>query len=91
MVPMFISEDAAESILFMGRIVWIVRNDPKTEEYTDYQTKFRRDIWEGKDIEYYNKIQALQDQSFNAVKFRKTIEECRIKLTKVLKKILFIK
>lgn len=85
MLPMFISEDSAESILFMGRIVWIVRNDPKKEENSgDYKTKFRRDIWEGKDTEYYAKIKALGEQSFNDVDFKKTIEECRIKLTKYL-------
>lgn len=84
MVPTFINEELAETILFMGRIVWIVRNDPKKDKSTeDYQTKFRRDIWEGKDTEYYTKIQELGNDTFNGVEFRKTIEECRVKLTKV--------
>ncbi|XP_060536121.1 gamma-tubulin complex component 4 [Cylas formicarius] len=85
MLPMFITEDCAESILFMGRIVWIVRNKPAvTEKISDYQTKFKKDVWEGRDMEYYLKIQALNAQNFNAVEFRKTLEECRIKLTKHL-------
>ncbi|XP_066263011.1 gamma-tubulin complex component 4 [Euwallacea similis] len=85
MVPKFISQDSAESILFMGRIVWILRNDPKRMEYTgDYQTNFRRDIWEGKEIEYYNKIRSVGDQSLSAGEFRSVTEECRSKLTKYL-------
>ncbi|XP_066143119.1 gamma-tubulin complex component 4 [Euwallacea fornicatus] len=85
MVPKFISQDSAESILFMGRIVWILRNDPQKMEYTgDYQTKFRRDIWEGKEIEFYNKIRSVGDQSLSAGEFRPVIEECRSKLTKYL-------
>ncbi|XP_076267621.1 gamma-tubulin complex component 4 [Rhynchophorus ferrugineus] len=85
MVPTFINEELAETILFMGRIVWIVRNDPKKDKCTeDYQTKFRRDIWEGKDTEYYTKVQELGNDTFNGVKFKKTIEECRVKLTKYL-------
>ena len=84
MVPMFVTIDTAESILFMGRIVWIVRNDPKRVTDDQYQTKYRRDIWEGKDIEYYKKIQALEKQTFDQVEFQRAIEECRIKLTKVL-------
>jgi gamma-tubulin complex component 4 len=84
MVPMFINEDIAERILFMGRIVWIVRNDPKKVSQDQYQTKYRRDIWEGKDIEYYKKVQALEKQVFNQVEFQHAIEECRIKLTKYL-------
>ncbi|XP_019758234.1 gamma-tubulin complex component 4 isoform X2 [Dendroctonus ponderosae] len=85
LVPSFISEDSAESILFMGRIVWIIRNQPKNDEYAaDLQTKFRKDIWEGKDREYCYKIQALCEKSFNAINFRMVIEECRTKLTKTL-------
>ncbi|KAJ8929921.1 hypothetical protein NQ314_017330 [Rhamnusium bicolor] len=84
MVPLFISEDTAESILFMGRIVWIVRNDPKKSSDDSYQIKYKRDIWEGKDIEYYRKVQALESQTYNNIEFQKAIEECRIKLTKYL-------
>ncbi|RZC37978.1 gamma-tubulin complex component 4, partial [Asbolus verrucosus] len=84
MVPMFINEDTAESILFMGRIVWIVRNDPKRATEDQYHTKYRRDIWEGKDIEYYKKVQALEKQTFDQVEFQRAIEECRMKLTKYL-------
>lgn len=83
MVPLFINEDTAESILFMGRIVWIVRNDPKRSSDDSYQIKYKRDIWEGKDIEYYKKVQALEFQTFNNIEFQKAIEECRVKLTKV--------
>lgn len=84
MVPSFISEDSAESILFMGRIVWIISNKPKKDEYAaDLQTKFRKDIWEGTDREFCAKIQNLGERSFNAINFRMVIEECRSKLTKV--------
>ncbi|KAJ8962678.1 hypothetical protein NQ318_001074 [Aromia moschata] len=84
MVPLFISEETAESILFMGRIVWIVRNDPKSSSNDNYQIKYRRDIWEGKDMEYYKKVQALESQTFNNMEFERVIEECRVKLTKYL-------
>ncbi|CAH0551488.1 unnamed protein product [Brassicogethes aeneus] len=84
MVPIFIDEETAESILFMGRIVWIVRNDPKNSGDENYEIKYKRDIWEGKDMEYYKKLQALESQSFNKALFQKTIEECRLKLTKYL-------
>ncbi|KAJ8924353.1 hypothetical protein NQ315_007149 [Exocentrus adspersus] len=84
MVPLFIDEETAESILFMGRIVWIVRNDPKRTGDDNYQIKYKRDIWEGKDVEYYRKIQALESQTFNSMEFQGVIEECRVKLTKYL-------
>lgn len=83
MIPMFINEDTAESILFMGRIVWIVRNHPKSSS-DQYQTKFKHDVWEGKNIEYYKKIQSLEKRTFDQVEFQRVIEECRIKLTKVI-------
>lgn len=83
-VPKSISEDLAESILFMGRIMWILRNNPKRTEYTgDYETKFRQDIWEGKEMEYYNRIRTVGDQGGNTAEFRNVIEQCRSKLTKV--------
>lgn len=91
MLPTFITEDTAESILFMGRIVWIVRNDPKVAERDHYETKRKRDIWDGKDIEYYRKVQALETQTFNQVEFQRTIEECRIRLTKVRSNSFFVK
>ncbi|XP_057669107.1 gamma-tubulin complex component 4 [Diorhabda carinulata] len=81
MVPIFISEDMAESILFMGRIVWIIRNDPRKSGDENYQIK---NIWGGQDIEYYNKVQMLENQLFNNTEFQKTMEECRVKLTKYL-------
>ncbi|KAJ8977301.1 hypothetical protein NQ317_009318 [Molorchus minor] len=84
MLPMFMSEETMESILFMGRIVWIVRNDPKQSTCDRYQIKYKRDIWEGKDMEYYKKVQSLESQTFNKIEFQQTIEECRIKLTKYL-------
>lgn len=87
MLPTFITEDTAERILFMGRIVWIVRNDPKVSQKDHYETKRKRDIWDGKDIEYYRKVQALETQTFNQVEFQRTIEECRVRLTKVRNKI----
>lgn len=83
MVPLFISKDTAESILFMGRIVWIVRNDPRRNSDDNYQIEYKRDIWEGKDFRYYRKVQALESQTFNETEFQEAIEECRVKLTKV--------
>lgn len=84
-LPKSISEDLAESILFMGRIMWILRNNPKRTEYTgDYETKFRQDIWEGKEMEYYNRIRTVGDQRGNMAEFRNVIEQCRSKLTKYL-------
>ncbi|EFA06296.1 Gamma-tubulin complex component 4 homolog-like Protein [Tribolium castaneum] len=83
MVPMFITEDTAESILFMGRIVWIVKNHQKTNT-DNYQNLHKPDVWDGKDIEYYKKIQALETQIFDQMEFQRVIEECRIKLTKYL-------
>ncbi|XP_050515476.1 gamma-tubulin complex component 4 [Diabrotica virgifera virgifera] len=85
MVPLFISEDLAESILFMGRIVWIIRHGPnKPGGDNNYQIEYKRDIWEGQDVEYYKKLQLLESQPFNNIEFQKTIEDCRVKLTKYL-------
>ncbi|XP_023024643.2 gamma-tubulin complex component 4 [Leptinotarsa decemlineata] len=84
MVPLFISDETAESILFMGRIVWIVKNDPKKSRDENYRIKYERDIWEGKETDYYRKVQGLESQTFNNIEFQSTIEECRVKLTKYL-------
>ncbi|KAI4467885.1 gamma tubulin complex protein [Holotrichia oblita] len=67
-----------------NRIVWIVRNDPKKTEDVSYQLKYRRDIWNGKDVEYYQKIQRLENYPFNLANFDKTIEECRLRITQYL-------
>lgn len=66
----------------MGRIVWIVRNKPKSQtgDMDDFE-----DIWEGKDYEFYQKIQVLEKKPFELVEFIKVIEDCRSKLTKVKK------
>ncbi|KAF5269803.1 hypothetical protein FQR65_LT05849 [Abscondita terminalis] len=87
MVPSNIPLATAETILFLGRIVWIIRNDPN--RYTDdkYQLKIKRDIWEGKDFECYRKLQILEEAPFNSTLFHSTIEECRLKLTKYLWKV----
>lgn len=61
----------------MGRVVWIVRNGPK-EEY-----KHQRDVWEGKAMEYYKKLQDLEDEPFHMPRFNQALEECRLKLSKV--------
>ncbi|CAG9821376.1 unnamed protein product [Phaedon cochleariae] len=84
MVPLFMSEETAESILFMGRIVWIVKNNPKQCDNENYHIKFKRDIWESKDADYYRKVQELENDTFNNIGFQIAIEECRIKLTKYL-------
>lgn len=83
MVPPIISLETAETILFIGRVVWIVRNDPKRYSDDKFQLKFKRDVWEGKDAEHYRKLQALESHPINLAVFDKTIEECRLKLTKV--------
>ncbi|CAG9862982.1 unnamed protein product [Phyllotreta striolata] len=84
MVPSFMSEDLVETILFMGRIVWIIRNDPSKCKEENYQVENKREIWEGKDNKYYMKIQTLESKAFNNIAFQKTIEECKVKLTKYL-------
>lgn len=87
MLPLIIPLDVAETILFMGRIVWIVRNDPK-KSLDDDNAKYKRDIWDGKDVEYYQKIQALENKPLELNEFIKTIEMCRLKLTKYLWKVM---
>ncbi|KAG5872317.1 hypothetical protein JTB14_018989 [Gonioctena quinquepunctata] len=82
MVPLFINDDTAESILFMGRIVWILKNDPKKCLDENYRIRYERDIWEGKDLDYYKRLQNLESETFNNIEFQSTLEECRIKLTK---------
>lgn len=84
MLPSIISKGTAETILFLGRVVWIVRNDPRKSEDTGYQLKNKRDIWDTKEVEYYQKIQRLENYSFNLASFDKTIEECRLKITQVI-------
>ncbi|KAB0803192.1 hypothetical protein PPYR_00162 [Photinus pyralis] len=88
MVPINISMETAETILFLGQIVWIIRNDPKTYFDDKFQLKFKRDMWDGTDVEYYRKLQSLENVPFNSNVFDKTIEECRLKLTKYLWKIM---
>lgn len=89
LLPSIISRETAEKILFLGRVVWILRNDPKKTEDVGYQLKYKRDIWDGKDIEYYRKIQNLEKYPFNLTSFDKTIDECRLKLTQVINIIYF--
>ncbi|CAH1962098.1 unnamed protein product [Acanthoscelides obtectus] len=84
MVPVFIDTDTVETILFMGRIVWIMRNDPKKSTNETYEIKHKRDIWEGKDYEYYRRIQSLEKKTFDAIEFKMIMEECRVTLTKYL-------
>lgn len=84
MLPSIIPVELAETILFMGRIVWIVRNEPEKTSSDDNKLKLLRDVWNGKEVEYYKKIQSLENKPFNLEKFNKTIEECRLQLTKYL-------
>lgn len=84
MVPVHISLETAEAILFVGRMVWIVKNDPRQFEATGgTQLVFKSDVWEGNEAEYYRKLQGLEDEPLNAASFDRAIEECRLKLTKV--------
>lgn len=84
MLPKSISVKTAETILFIGRIVWIIRNNPKMADDEKYQLKLKKDIWEGKDAEYYKAIKSLEKRPFNVSEFEKTIQECKLKLTKFL-------
>lgn len=83
MVPIFINEDLAESILFIGRIVWIIQNDPKKTKSDKYHIRYKRDM-EGKDSDYYEILKNLEDNNFNNNEFQRIIESCRNKLTKYL-------
>lgn len=83
MVPINISLETAETILFLGCMVWIIKNDPKQFSSDEFHLKFKRDIWDGEDVKYYRKLQVLQNRPFNSANFNKVIEECRQKLTKV--------
>lgn len=87
LLPSNIPSDVAETILFMGRIVWIIRNKAEIYNKNDKSSlQHRKDVWEGKDIEYYKILQSLEKSSFNLFLFKTKIEECRIKLTKVVEK-----
>ncbi|XP_044746717.1 gamma-tubulin complex component 4 [Coccinella septempunctata] len=84
MVPIFINEDIVESILFMGRIIWILKNNPqkKTDEFNFMDSE--RDFWDGKEMDFSTKIESLQNQTFSDFEFAQIIEECRLKLTKFM-------
>ncbi|XP_049818046.1 gamma-tubulin complex component 4-like isoform X2 [Aethina tumida] len=84
MLPIFIDKETAECILFMGRIVWIMKNEPKSDTDNYHKDSSPRDIWEGTSMDYYKKLQALETEIFNKTSFDNTIEECRIKITKYL-------
>lgn len=84
MLPDNIPLALGEIILFIGRIVWIVSNGPEISSENKYQIKLKRDVWEGSSIEYYEMIKSLEVCPFSFCELQRTIEECRIKLTKVL-------
>lgn len=83
MVPDFINEDTVENILFMGRLIWILRNDPKKSTKNNYlnKTEISKD---GNDNEYYKTLQSLEACTFNNIEFQRIMEGCRNKLTKHL-------
>lgn len=83
MIPIFINEDTAENILFMGRIIWIIRNDPKKTLQDNYTIKFEKC---GKDHynQYYETLQELEDTSFSYIEFQRVIEKWKKKLTTFL-------
>lgn len=83
MVPLFINEDIVESILFMGRIIWILNNNPqrKTDDFNTIDNG--RDFWDGKEMDFSTKIEDLQNETFSDFEFAQIIEECRLKLTQV--------
>lgn len=82
MVPSTITLELAQRILFMGRMVWIMRNDPTNTVDERYELKVR-DIWNGKEIYYFQKLQEMEKYPFNLAMFEKAIEDCRQCLTKV--------
>lgn len=83
MVPIFINEDIVESILFIGRVIWILNNNPqrKTNELNILNNE--KDFWDGKEMDFSTKIESLENQTFSDFEFALIIEECRLKLTKV--------
>lgn len=83
MVPSSITLELAQTILFMGRMVWIIRNDPTDSQDHKLKLKLKRDIWEGKETFYFQKLQELETQPFNLGQFEKAIEDCRLCITKV--------
>ncbi|XP_017775472.1 PREDICTED: gamma-tubulin complex component 4 isoform X2 [Nicrophorus vespilloides] len=83
MLPSILPLETAESILYMGRIVWIISNDPKRKDDVQ-KMKFRRDIWEGRSVEFYKKIEQLETQTFNLVNFERTIQVCKNTVTNYL-------
>lgn len=86
MLPVFVDKETSECILFMGRIVWIIKNDPKIAIKNHYKSlNATRDIWEGNGADYYKQIEALESEVFNKASFDERIEECRIKLNMVFK------
>lgn len=82
MLPSIISRDTASAILFIGRMVWILKNPP--EETTSIQDN----IWNGKELEYYQKIQNLEKEPFSLQKFNARLEECKLKLSDSLRTIM---
>lgn len=82
MVPSNIRLELAQTILFIGRMVWIIRNDPANMIDEKYELKVR-DIWDGKEMYYFQKLQEMEKYPFNLAKFEKAIEDCRLCLTKV--------
>lgn len=82
--------ELAQTILFMGRMVWIIRNDPTNSQDDKLKFKLKRDIWDGKETNYFHKLQALENQPLNLAHFEKAIEDCRLCLTKVKYKCRYI-
>lgn len=64
--------------------MWIVRNDPRKAEDVGYRLVTKGDIWDGRDVEYYQKIQKLENFPFNLANFEKTIEDSRLRITQVI-------
>lgn len=86
MVPVHISLETAETILFVGCMVWIVKNDPRQfagGRSGDSRLAFKADVWDGEAAAYYRRLKRLEDEPFNSASFDRAIEECRLKLTKV--------
>lgn len=88
LLPDNIPAHIAEIILFIGRMVWVMRNDPKVDRDRTHFLKPKASVWEGKEIEYYKTLQALENHHFDVMEFEKTIGSCRAQLTKFLWKVI---
>lgn len=83
LLPSMMLVESAESILFIGRMIWILQNDPRRND-SMLKAHLRNEIWSGNALEYVADIQAMEQDPFDRSRFEKKIGEYRGKLTKYL-------